>query len=76
MIPYIAMKNVTHALFVSIAVTFVILVVFGFIKNYFIVGTVKSGVYGAIQTTIVGTIAAGASYGIVRGLNSAKVSST
>ena len=34
MIPYFIMSNVTHALFVSIAVTVVVLILFGFAKNY------------------------------------------
>ena len=70
MIPYFAMTNVTHALFVSIAITVVILLGFGFIKNYITIKTKRSGLYGAVQTLCVGVLAAGASYGIVRGLDS------
>ena len=69
MIPYFAITNVTHALFVSIAVTFVVLLVFGFIKNYVTIKTKKAGFYGAVQTLIVGALAAATSYGIVRGIN-------
>ncbi|KUL91148.1 hypothetical protein ZTR_00754 [Talaromyces verruculosus] len=65
MIPYFAMTNVTHALFVSIGITFVILIAFGFIKNYIMIKTTQSGLWGALQTLIVGTLAAGTSYGIV-----------
>lgn len=70
MIPYFAMKNVTHALFVSIAITVVILLVFGFIKNYITIKTKRSGFYGAIQTLGIGALAAATSYGIVRALDS------
>lgn len=69
MIPYFAIKHVTYALFTSIGITFVILLAFGFIKNYVTVGTKRSGVYGAVQTLLVGTLAAGTSYGIVYGID-------
>jgi VIT1/CCC1 family predicted Fe2+/Mn2+ transporter len=69
MIPYFAMANVTHALFVSIGITVVILLVFGFVKNWITIRTKKAGVYGALQTLCVGALAAGASYGIVRAVD-------
>ncbi|KAH8778942.1 Ccc1 family [Hyaloscypha finlandica] len=69
MIPYFAMSDVTHALFVSIGITAVVLLVFGYIKNWVTVGTKRSAFYGAFQTLIVGAAAAGTSYGIVRGLD-------
>jgi vacuolar iron transporter family protein len=69
MIPYFAVKNVNTALFISIGITIVILVVFGYSKAL-ITGTgQKSAVVSAIQTLLVGALAAGASYGIVRGVN-------
>jgi predicted membrane protein (TIGR00267 family) len=69
MIPYFAIKNVNTALFVSIAITIIILLVFGYTKAI-ITGTgQKSAVISALQTLVVGAIAAGASYGIVRGVN-------
>lgn len=70
MIPYFAMKDVTHALFISIGITIVILLGFGYIKNMITVGTKRAGVYGALQTLLVGALAAGASYGIVRAIDS------
>lgn len=73
MIPYFAMKNVTHALFVSIGITFVILIVFGFVKNYITIRTKRAGLYGAVQTLFIGTLAAGTSYGIVRGINNSNI---
>ena len=73
MIPYFAINNVTHALFASIAITFVVLVAFGFVKNYVTIKTKRAGFYGAVQTVIVGALAAGTSYGIVRGINHSKI---
>jgi len=70
MIPYFAMKNVTHALFVSIGITVIILLLFGYIKNYVTIGTKRSGCYGAVQTLFIGVLAAATSYGIVRAINS------
>lgn len=70
MIPYFIMQNVTHALFISIGITIVILLAFGYIKNWVTVRTKRSGVYGALQTLCVGVLAAGTSYGIVRAINS------
>lgn len=43
MIPYFAMKDVNHALAVSVGVTVVILLGFGFLKNWIIIRTVKAG---------------------------------
>ena len=69
MIPYFAVKNVNTALFISITITIIILLVFGYTKSI-ITGTgQKSAVISALQTLVVGALAAGASYGIVRGVN-------
>lgn len=76
MIPYFAMKSVTHALFVSIAITVVILLAFGFMKNWVTIRTKRAGVYGALQTLFVGALAAGTSYGIVRAINSGHAGQT
>ncbi|TVY89632.1 Vacuolar iron transporter [Lachnellula willkommii] len=70
MIPYFALKNVTDALFVSIGVTVLMLLIFGFVKNKKTVGTTRAGFKGAAQTLVTGVLAAGASYGIVRALDS------
>ncbi|OCK86090.1 DUF125-domain-containing protein [Lepidopterella palustris CBS 459.81] len=72
MIPYFALHNVNDALFASIGITVVILLTFGYIKAI-VTGTTKtSAVWSAIQTLCVGVVAAGSSYGIVRGINSIK----
>ncbi|TVY40908.1 Vacuolar iron transporter [Lachnellula occidentalis] len=70
MIPYFTMKSVTDALFVSIGVTVLMLIVFGFVKNKKTVGTTRAGFEGAAQTLVTGVLAAGASYGIVRAFDS------
>jgi predicted membrane protein (TIGR00267 family) len=73
MIPYFAMENVTHALFVSIAITVVILLIFGFLKNWVTIKTKRAGFYGAVQTLFIGALAAGVSYGIVKGIDSSNI---
>jgi VIT1/CCC1 family predicted Fe2+/Mn2+ transporter len=69
MIPYYAMTNVTHALFVSIGITVVILLIFGFVKNYITISTKRAGLYGAVQTWCIDILAAATSYGIVRAID-------
>ena len=69
MIPYFAVKNVNTALFISIVITIIILLVFGYTKSIISGTGQKSAVISAIQTLVVGALAAGASYGIVRGVN-------
>jgi vacuolar iron transporter family protein len=65
MIPYFAMQNVIHVLFVFIGITVVILLGFGFIKNWVIVCTKRPGLYGFLQTLFVGVLVTSTSYGIV-----------
>ncbi|KAF2265864.1 DUF125-domain-containing protein [Lojkania enalia] len=72
MIPYFALVDVTHALFVSIGITVVILLAFGYVKAI-ITGTGHKGAFvSSLQTLAVGVVAAGASYGIVRGIEGVK----
>ncbi|KAL1980960.1 hypothetical protein VTN96DRAFT_3300 [Rasamsonia emersonii] len=73
MIPYFIITRVNIALFVSIGITFVVLLVFGYIKNYVTIKTKRAGVYGALQTLFIGALAAGASYGIVRGIDQSNI---
>lgn len=69
MIPYFAFKNVVHALYTSIGITVVVLLVFGYGKAR-IAGIKGSDcIYSALQTLVVGVLAAGTSYGIVYGIN-------
>ena len=75
MIPYFALKNVTHALFISIGITVIILLIFGFVKNWVTIRTKRAGFYGAIQTLFIGVLAAGVSYGVVKGIDSSHLGS-
>ncbi|KAK4084624.1 uncharacterized protein Triagg1_1104 [Trichoderma aggressivum f. europaeum] len=69
MIPYFVMNKVADALFVSIAVTVVILLGFGYVKNYVAIRNHRAGLWGAIQTLIIGVLAAGTSYILVKALD-------
>jgi predicted membrane protein (TIGR00267 family) len=69
MIPYFAYKDVNHALFTSIGVTVLILVLFGYIKAVVTGCTRKDAVISSAQTLLIGVLAASTSYGIVRGFN-------
>ena len=69
MIPYFIYKDVNSALFTSAGITVAILLIFGYVKAL-ITGTGhKAAAASAVQTLFVGALAAGASYGIVRGVN-------
>ncbi|KAK4555874.1 Protein ccc1 [Recurvomyces mirabilis] len=70
MIPYFAFHNVTHALFTSIGITAFILVIFGYVKAIITGCQRKDALWSALQTLVIGVVAAGVSYGIVRGVNS------
>ncbi|KAK3385786.1 VIT family-domain-containing protein [Podospora didyma] len=70
MLPYFFMDNASQALWVSVAITAVILLAFGFMKNWLTIRTKKAGLWGALQTLIIGALAAGTSYVIVRLLDS------
>ena len=69
MIPYFAIRNVNHALYTSIGITVVILVLFGYVKAIVTGCKRKDAAISAVQTLVVGVVAAGVSYGIVRGFN-------
>ncbi|EMC98711.1 hypothetical protein BAUCODRAFT_30991 [Baudoinia panamericana UAMH 10762] len=71
MIPYFAFKTVNHALFTSIGVTTFVLLTFGYVKAVATGCRSKDAVVSAAQTFLVGAAAAGVSFGIVRGINSA-----
>lgn len=72
MIPYFAMSNATKALFVSIGITVVILLAFGYIKSWITLKSKRSSTRGALQTLFIGALAAATSYGIVRAIDSKK----
>ena len=69
MIPYFAVNKVDRALFISIGVTCVVLLIFGYCKSIVTGTTRRIALYGTVQTLAIGAIAAGVSYGIVRGVN-------
>jgi VIT1/CCC1 family predicted Fe2+/Mn2+ transporter len=69
MIPYFAVNNVDRALFISIGVTCVVLLIFGYCKAIATGTTKRTAMYGAVETLAIGAVAAGVSYGIVRGVN-------
>ena len=64
--PYIVISNAQTALLYSIAVTLLALFVFGFIKGRF---TTAKPMRSALQTALVGSIAAGAAYAIARAIS-------
>jgi len=61
--PYILMRDSRPALVVSAVITLLALVVFGFVKGHF-TGVPKFR--SALQTALVGSLAAGAAYGIAK----------
>jgi len=70
MLPYFFMREAARALAVSVAITVVILLVFGYVKTAVTVGSRKAACWGAVQTLVIGLLAAGTSYGIVRAIDS------
>ena len=61
--PYIILDSVSRALPVSVALTLAALLIFGAVKGHF---TGMAPVRSALQTTIVGTLAAAAAFAIAR----------
>ena len=70
MTPYFFMKKAQGALWISCVITVIILLLFGYVKNYTTIRTRTAGAWGAIQTLCIGVFAAGTSYAIVRMLDS------
>jgi vacuolar iron transporter family protein len=62
---YIALANTRTALTVSVVVTLVALLVFGYVKGRF---TGTAPMRSAIQTALIGGVAAGAAFGIARAI--------
>jgi VIT1/CCC1 family predicted Fe2+/Mn2+ transporter len=69
MIPYFVMSRVREALYVSIGVTVLVLLGFGYAKDFVAIRTHRAGLWGAVQTLIIGLLAAGTSYVIVKTLD-------
>ena len=73
MMPYfIFSNNVTRALYLSIGLTGVVLLAFGFAKARLTGTCNKDAISSALQTLVIGGVAAAASYGIVRAVNSSE----
>ncbi|SCN65725.1 uncharacterized protein FFB20_15536 [Fusarium fujikuroi] len=69
MIPCFTTKHGNTALFASIGVTCVMLCIFGYGKAAITGLSRRSALYGSLETLLIGAIAAGASYGIVKVVN-------
>ena len=70
MIPYfIFVKDVNTALFTSIGVTAIVLLAFGYTKAKLSGTGWKDALWGAVQTLLLGSIAAGVAYGIVKAVD-------
>jgi VIT1/CCC1 family predicted Fe2+/Mn2+ transporter len=69
MIPYFVMARVGDALIVSVGVTVAVLLAFGYVKDYVAIRNHRAGAWGALQTLVIGMLAAGTSYLIVRALD-------
>lgn len=69
MIPYFAMHDVRTALFISMGLAIFVLITFGFLKAWLFGATTRQSLQSAASTLLIGAIAAGASYGIVRGID-------
>jgi VIT1/CCC1 family predicted Fe2+/Mn2+ transporter len=63
LLPYMLMQSVSAALGMSVCVTLIALFVFGYVKGHY---TGLPPLRGALQTTIIGGLAAGAAFGIAR----------
>lgn len=73
MIPYFVIKHTTTALFISIGITAVILIVFGFLKAKYVGCTARDSAWSAVLTLGVGAAAASVSYGMVKGVQGSQV---
>lgn len=70
LLPYILVSNIQDALFLSIGVTGIVLLIFGVVKQSCTGGQndIKGLLYGAFSTLFVGAAAASSSWAIVRAL--------
>ena len=66
LVPYFLLATAARALAVSVAVTLLALFVFGYVKGHF---TGAGPMRSALQTAIVGGIAAAAAFGIARAIS-------
>lgn len=66
LMPYILLREATTALYFSVIITLAALLVFGFIKGYF---TGARPLRSALQTALIGGVAAGAAFLIARAIS-------
>ncbi|UPK90214.1 hypothetical protein LCI18_001149 [Fusarium solani-melongenae] len=69
MLPYFVVEHINTALITSIAITAVMLSIFGYVKSVLTGVGYYSALYGSLETLFVGGVAAGVSYGIVWAVN-------
>lgn len=69
MLPYFVVEHINTALITSIAITAVMLSIFGYVKSVVTGLGYYSALYGSLETLFVGGVAAGVSYGIVWAVN-------
>lgn len=70
MLPYFMIRRTITALYASIAVTVVVLILFGYIKARLTGSPFRERIVSAFQTLAIGVVAASLSYGVVKGINS------
>lgn len=63
LLPYCFIDDAVFALYISVAVTSLTLLIFGYVKSRLV--NPNGALWGAVQTLLIGAVAAGASYGIV-----------
>jgi VIT1/CCC1 family predicted Fe2+/Mn2+ transporter len=73
MIPYFIYKEIYHALYTSIGISVAVLLAFGYVKAIIIGQKKRHAVFSAVQMLAIGALAAGASYGIVTGVNKSNI---
>ncbi|KAM7212143.1 VIT family domain containing protein [Rhypophila decipiens] len=59
MVPYFFMGSAMSALGVSCVITAVVLLAFGYLKSWVTIRTRKAGLWGAVQTLVIGALAMG-----------------
>lgn len=70
LLPYLLIASTIHAFYASICLTAVVLLIFGWVKSAILVKSRKLAFYSALQTLLIGTLAAGSAFGLVRLLDS------
>ncbi|KAI9300429.1 Ccc1 family, partial [Cunninghamella echinulata] len=67
LLPYFFINDTNNALIASVLVTSITLFVFGYVKSIYL--RPRQAIMGAIQTLLIGAVAAACSYGIVAIVN-------